>query len=81
MQSWVRRGLPVVVVNQRQVRDFARASGQLAKTAAASPWAVSLLEDRVILVLERNGANEPNISSRASRMLLFTFAKTVGLPQ
>ena len=26
-------GLPVVVINPRQVRDFARASGQLAKTA------------------------------------------------
>ena len=27
-------GLPVVVVNPRQVRDFARATGQLAKTDA-----------------------------------------------
>jgi transposase len=33
-------GLPVVVVNPRQVRDFARATGQLAKTDAwmPAPW-------------------------------------------
>ena len=29
---WPRQGLPVVVVNPRQVRDFARATGRLAKT-------------------------------------------------
>ena len=31
-------GLPVVVVNPRQARDFARATGQLAKTDALSTW-------------------------------------------
>ena len=31
-RRWRRRGLPVVVVNARQVRDFARALGILAKT-------------------------------------------------
>ncbi len=30
-------GLPVVVANPRQVRDFARATGQLAKTSALLP--------------------------------------------
>ena len=30
-------GLPVVVINPRQVREFARATGQLAKTDA-EPW-------------------------------------------
>ena len=30
-------GLPVVVINSRQVREFARATGQLAKTDA-EPW-------------------------------------------
>ena len=35
--------LPVVVVNPRQVRDFARATGRLAKTDAPAPrcWRIS----------------------------------------
>jgi transposase len=38
-----RAALPVVVVNPRQVRDFARATGQLAKTDVldATPWRCS----------------------------------------
>ena len=37
-------GVPVVVVNPRQVRDFAKATGRLAKTDAldARPWRTSL---------------------------------------
>ena len=34
-------GLPVVVVNPRQVRDFARATGQLAKTDALDARALA----------------------------------------
>lgn len=40
-------GLPVVVVNPRQVRDFARATGQLAKTDAIDAEVLSLFAERV----------------------------------
>ena len=38
-------GLPVVVVNPRQVRDFARATGQLAKTEALDARALAHCAD------------------------------------
>src|SRR5712691_2503626 len=38
-------GLPVVVVNPRQVRDFARATGQLAKTDALDARALAHFAD------------------------------------
>ena len=38
-------GLPVVVVNPRQVRDFARATGQLAKTDALDARALAHCAD------------------------------------
>jgi transposase len=39
--------LPVVVVNPRQVRDFARAIGQLAKTDALDARVLALFGERV----------------------------------
>jgi len=39
--------LPVVVVNPRQVRDFARATGQLAKTDALHARMLALFGERV----------------------------------
>ncbi len=40
-------GLPVVVVNPRQVRDFARATGQLAKTDALDARVLALFGERL----------------------------------
>jgi transposase len=40
-------GLPVVVVNPRQVRDFARAAGQLAKTDRIDAGVLALFGERV----------------------------------
>jgi len=40
-------GLPVVVVNPRQVRDFARATGQLAKTDRLDAGMLALFAERV----------------------------------
>jgi transposase len=40
-------GLPVVVANPRQVRDFARATGQLAKTDALDAQILALFAERV----------------------------------
>jgi transposase len=43
--AWATAGLPVVVVNPRQVRDFARATGQLAKTEALDARALAHFAD------------------------------------
>jgi len=40
-------GLPVVAVNPRQVRDFAKATGQLAKTDAIDAAILALFADRI----------------------------------
>lgn len=40
-------GLPVVVVNPRQVRDFARATGQLAKSDALDARMLALFAERI----------------------------------
>jgi len=40
-------GLPVAVVNPRQVRDFAKALGQLAKTDALDARTLALFAERV----------------------------------
>jgi transposase len=40
-------GLPVVVVNPRQIRDFARATGQLAKTDALDAQAIARFAEAV----------------------------------
>ncbi len=42
-----RAGLPVVVVNPRQVREFARATGQLAKTDKIDALILALFGDRI----------------------------------
>lgn len=41
------QGLPVVVVNPRQVRDFARATGELAKTDRLDAAVLSLFAERI----------------------------------
>lgn len=41
------RGLPVVVINPRQVRDFARATGELAKTDRIDAAVLSLFAERL----------------------------------
>jgi len=41
------RGLPVVVINPRQVRDFARATGELAKTDRIDAAMLSLFAERI----------------------------------
>jgi len=45
----VAAALPVVVVNPRQVRDFARATGQLAKTDRIDADVLALFAERVRL--------------------------------
>jgi transposase len=40
-------GLPVVVANPRQVRDFARATGQLAKPDALDAHVLALFAERI----------------------------------
>jgi transposase len=40
-------GLAVAVVNPRQIRDFARATGQLAKTDALDAWIMALFAEAV----------------------------------
>jgi len=40
-------GLPIVVVNPRQIRDFARATGKLAKTDRLDAAAIALFAERV----------------------------------
>jgi transposase len=40
-------GLPVVVANPRQVRDFAKATGQLAKTDAIDAQVLALFAEQV----------------------------------
>ena len=42
----VSEGLPLAVVNPRQIRDFARATGQLAKTDALDAKAIARLPRR-----------------------------------
>lgn len=40
-------GLPVVVVNPRQIRDFARSMGRLAKTDAIDAYVLALFAERI----------------------------------
>ena len=56
--------LPVVVVNPRQVRDFAKATGRLAKTDAldAAVWLTSLKPS--VLPYVPSGTPRPRISTR-----------------
>jgi transposase len=45
--AFCRAGLPVVVVNPRQVREFARATGQLAKTDKIDALTMALFGERI----------------------------------
>ena len=47
VRALVEAGLPVIVVNPRQVRDFAKATGQLAKTDALDAQVLALFAARV----------------------------------
>jgi transposase len=40
-------GLPLAVINPRQIRDFARATGRLAKTDALDAQAIALFAERI----------------------------------
>jgi transposase len=59
-------GLPVVVVNPRQVRDFARATGQLAKTDALDARALAHFAD----VIRPTPRPLPDAQTQALRALL-----------
>ena len=47
VSACVLAGLPIVVINPRQVRDFARALGRLAKTDAIDAATLALFAERV----------------------------------
>lgn len=66
-------GLPVVVVNPRQVRDFAKATGQLAKTDRIDADVLALFAERVrpeIRSLRDDAAQELNALLARRRQLL-----------
>ena len=58
-------GLPVVVVNPRQARDFARATGQLAKTDALDARALAHVAD-VIRPTPRRRSCAPSCGAASS---------------
>ena len=64
--AWATAGLPVVVVNPRQARDFARATGQLAKTAALDARALAHFAD----VIRPTPRPLPDAQTQALRALL-----------
>ena len=47
MAALATAGLPVVVANPRQVRNFAKATGQLAKTDAIDAQILALFAERM----------------------------------
>jgi transposase len=64
--AWATAGLPVVVVTPRQVRDVARATGQLAKTEALEARALAHCAD----VLRPTPRPLPDAQTQALRALL-----------
>jgi transposase len=69
----VAAGLPVVVVNPRQVRDFARATGQLAKTDRIDADILALFAERVrpeVRALRDDDAQELDALLARRRQLL-----------
>lgn len=66
-------GLPVVVVNPRQVRDFAKALGILAKTDAIDAFVLA----RFAQVIQPEPRNIPNEQTQAIRDLLARRAQLV----
>ena len=73
--------LPVVVVNPRQVRDFARSTGQLAKTDRIDARMIALFGERVrpevqVLADERDERRCPaSVQQKAKRALPFGNAR------
>jgi len=68
-------GLPVVVVNPRQVRDFAKATGQLAKTDRIDAGVLALFAERVrpaVRPLPNEDAQELDAVLTRRRQLLET---------
>jgi transposase len=68
-------GLPVVVVNPRQVRDFARATGQLAKTDALDARILALFGERLRPELRRL----PTAQERELKALVTRRRELVGM--
>ena len=64
--AWAMAGLPVVVVNPRQARDCARATGQLAKTEALEARALAHCAD----VMRPTPRPLPDVQTQAWRGLL-----------
>src|SRR5262245_25159029 len=64
--AWAAAGLPVVVVHPRQARDFARATGQLAKTDALDARALAHVAD----VLRPTPRPLPDAQTQELRALL-----------
>src|SRR5437899_6014566 len=68
-------GLPVVVVNPRQVRDFARATGQLAKTDALDARALAHFAD----VIRPTPRPLPDAQTQELRALLGRRQQMIGM--
>jgi len=68
-------GLPVVVVNPRQARDFARATGQLAKTDALDARALAHFAD----VIRPTPRPLPDTQTQALRALLGRRQQLIGM--
>ena len=68
-------GLPVVVVNPRQARDFARATGQLAKTDALDARALAHFAD----VIRPTPRPLPNAQTQELRALLGRRQQLIGM--
>src|SRR4029434_3108856 len=68
-------GLPIVVVNPRQARDFARATGQLAKTEALDARALAHFAD----VIRPTPRPLPDAQTQELRALLGRRQQLIGL--
>jgi transposase len=68
-------GLPVVIVNPRQVRDFARATGQLAKTDALDARALAHFAD----VIRPTPRPLPDTQTQELRALLSRRQQLIGM--
>ena len=66
-------GLPLCVVNPRQIRDFARAMGRLAKTDTLDAEVIALFAERVLhkhgLFGNLRGSTSPNSSVGGARVI------------
>jgi transposase len=73
--AWATAGLPVVVVNPRQVRDCARATGQLAKTEALDARALAHFAD----VIRPTPRPLPDAQTRELRAVLGRRQQLLGM--